>query len=453
MFVSRRPLISRLAVAAGIAAASCTVVLGLAPGTASASSRIAPGERRCFGAIGSPGQVAIINLTPVEASGRGDGKLLPSGVLPSGPVANVNFYKDSVDPNVAFTRIGDDGLVCFYNSNDSSVDLVADQLGTITTNEFTYAAGGYQPGGQPYRIFDTRISDIKIRPNERKCFSVPGTQGWGAIVNLTPVLADGGGDGQLLKNAPGIEPPLGANVNFRPGSVDPNVAVAEVGSDPNQSICYVNSYHTSVHLIADSFGSIPPATFVMANAANGTMVRVLDTRFDSNGKIGPGQRRCFSVSGNPGDAAVVNLTPVHADANGDGLLVSSDVTTRPNSANVNFSRNSVDPNLAVARVGQDGRVCFLNSVHTSVDLVADQMAVIASASYVAANADGAPTRILDTRFGPYGTKCDPSYPTVCIPPPPPDLNCPDITYRNFLVVGADPHGFDRDRDGIGCASG
>ena len=46
--------------------------------------------------------------------------------------------------------------------------------------------------------------------------------------------------------------------------------------------------------------------------------------------------------------------------------------------------------------------------------------------------------------------CDPSYPDVCIPPPPPDLDCRDIPYRRFRVLPPDPHGFDRDRDGIGC---
>jgi hypothetical protein len=48
--------------------------------------------------------------------------------------------------------------------------------------------------------------------------------------------------------------------------------------------------------------------------------------------------------------------------------------------------------------------------------------------------------------------CDPSYPGVCIRSPPPDLNCPDIPYKNFRVTGGDPHGFDRDNDGIGCDS-
>jgi hypothetical protein len=52
----------------------------------------------------------------------------------------------------------------------------------------------------------------------------------------------------------------------------------------------------------------------------------------------------------------------------------------------------------------------------------------------------------------HSANCDPSYPTVCIPPPPPDLNCSDIPYRNFVVLPPDPHHFDADHDGIGCES-
>ena len=46
--------------------------------------------------------------------------------------------------------------------------------------------------------------------------------------------------------------------------------------------------------------------------------------------------------------------------------------------------------------------------------------------------------------------CDPSYPTVCIPSPPPDLDCDEVPEKNFKVTGSDPHGFDADNDGIGC---
>jgi hypothetical protein len=49
-------------------------------------------------------------------------------------------------------------------------------------------------------------------------------------------------------------------------------------------------------------------------------------------------------------------------------------------------------------------------------------------------------------------ECDSSYPDTCIPSPPPNLNCGDISDKRFEVLSPDPHGFDRDGDGIGCES-
>lgn len=46
--------------------------------------------------------------------------------------------------------------------------------------------------------------------------------------------------------------------------------------------------------------------------------------------------------------------------------------------------------------------------------------------------------------------CDSSYVGVCIPPPPPDLDCADIKAKGFRVVAADPHRLDGDHDGFGC---
>jgi endonuclease YncB( thermonuclease family) len=65
--------------------------------------------------------------------------------------------------------------------------------------------------------------------------------------------------------------------------------------------------------------------------------------------------------------------------------------------------------------------------------------------------------VTTTRSGPPTSKpspsgkCDPSYRGVCIPPYPPDLDCDDVP-SGFSVVGSDPHGFDGDRDGVGCES-
>lgn len=53
-----------------------------------------------------------------------------------------------------------------------------------------------------------------------------------------------------------------------------------------------------------------------------------------------------------------------------------------------------------------------------------------------------------------GSGCHPSYPDFCIPPAPPDLDCGDVSGSNFTVrhdvADPDPHGFDGDRDGVGC---
>jgi micrococcal nuclease len=55
-----------------------------------------------------------------------------------------------------------------------------------------------------------------------------------------------------------------------------------------------------------------------------------------------------------------------------------------------------------------------------------------------------------------GVDCDPSYPEVCIPSPPPDLDCREIRdrygYENISVLQPDPHKFDREKDGVGCES-
>ncbi len=46
--------------------------------------------------------------------------------------------------------------------------------------------------------------------------------------------------------------------------------------------------------------------------------------------------------------------------------------------------------------------------------------------------------------------CDPAYPSVCIPPPPPFVDCGITTERNFPVKQPDPQNLDHDDNGIGC---
>jgi excalibur calcium-binding domain-containing protein len=46
-------------------------------------------------------------------------------------------------------------------------------------------------------------------------------------------------------------------------------------------------------------------------------------------------------------------------------------------------------------------------------------------------------------------KCDPNY-DPCVPPYPPDVDCADVSGPVTVTGSSDPHGLDRDGNGIGC---
>lgn len=50
-------------------------------------------------------------------------------------------------------------------------------------------------------------------------------------------------------------------------------------------------------------------------------------------------------------------------------------------------------------------------------------------------------------------ECSNAYHGVCIPPPPPDLDCADLPFTDFRTLPRDPHGLDPDGDGFGCENG
>ena len=69
----------------------------------------------------------------------------------------------------------------------------------------------------------------------------------------------------------------------------------------------------------------------------------------------------------------------------------------PEASNVNFGPGTVDPNVAAAPIGVDGEVCYLNSVHSDVDVVADHLGTIDGDAFTFATKTGAPDRKIDTR--------------------------------------------------------
>jgi len=417
-------------VAVGVVASAVSVSV-IAPAAASVptGTPVAPGGSVCPGVAGDPGGVAVVNLTPVEATGAGFGAVRSSDApsnnsLGDQAVSNVNFRPGSVDPNVAFAAIGGDGRVCFDNSPHATIHLVADQMGVMP-------AAAYQPAAATgaKRLVDTRATGA-VAPGASVCPQAVGAPGRIAVVNITPVEATGPGFGAVRSSDAPSNNSLGgaavSNANFSVGSVDPNLAFSVIGSDAR--ICFDNSPHSSIHLIIDQMGSLPSSAFVPAAASGAT--RLIDTRIGLVvGGIGvtsvaPGAAVCARAVGQPGDIAVVNGTPV--DAGGAGFMAARSSDAPSNNtlgdaavSNWNFRPGSVDPNVAFAKIGPDRMICVDNSTHATVQMVLDQAGYVPAAWFATASATGA-ARVVDTRSGFVAAPAGGPPPAGAVAPGPPE---------------------------------
>lgn len=239
-----------------------------------------------------------------------------------------------------------------------------------------------------------------LPPDYSRCVAVPGAAaGDVAVINITNTQAKARGFGALRSSSATPIYSRAADdqyssVNFAPNAPpNPNLAFSPVGT--NGEVCYdgANAQHNT---ILDLAAVIPKS---VTGATSPT--RVLDTR--RGVAVGSNASRCVSVPGAAaGDVAVVNITNTQATGRGYGALRSSDATpiySRPSAdqySSVNFAPNTPpNPNLAVAAVGPDGKICYDGAAarhHTILDLTA-----VAPASSIPA-VD--PVRILDTRSAP-----------------------------------------------------
>lgn len=337
----------------------------------------------CADVVGAdPGDFVGVNVTPVRAGAVGFGTLHSSGVA-AGSTSNVNFRPGSADPNVAFVEVGADGQVCFTNSEAGSVDVTLDQLVVADPSALSQP----QASGAA-RLLDTRSSG-SVAAAGSVCTDVIGAEPGDFVgVNVTPVRAGAVGFGTLHSSdaAAGST----SNVNFRLGSVDPNLAFVEVGSDGQ--ICFTNSDAGPVDVVLDELVVADASVFSLPRASGAA--RLLDTR--EAGPVAASATVCAAVVGAvAGDFVGVNVTPVRASAVGFGTLHPSGVGAGSTSS-VNFRPGSVDPNLAFTEVGADGRVCFTNSDAGPVDVILDQL-VVADPSVFALPTSAGAVRILDTR--------------------------------------------------------
>lgn len=347
-----------------------------------------PGERHCFAPYEvEPGDFVGLNVTPVLATQPGFG-VVHSSDDPAGETSNVNFAPGTVDPNVAFAKVGADGLVCFTNSDHAQVHVIIDQM--VAANDGLFRL---PTSNGAVRLADTRVGDGGpiVGPDERRCLITSGAQPGDFVgVNALVLEARTPGFGTIHSSDGG--PGQSSTVNFGPGTFDPNFAFARVGGDGR--VCFTNSGHGPVHLVLDEL-IVTASGVELPHTASGTF-RAVDTRTGLGGtRVFPGTHVCFSVpGGSPGEFVGANITPVAASSPGFGILYPSDFG--PTSvSNVNFNVGTIDPNLAITQLGPDGRACFWST--TYVDVVIDAQVLFDPSLFRLPNARSA-ERLVDTRI-------------------------------------------------------
>ena len=350
-------------------------------------ARVAADESTCVGVPGAvPGEFVGLNVTPVNATAPGYG-VAHSSDERARTTSNVNFGPGTVDPNVAFVKVGVDSDVCVTNSRHGAVDIVIDAMTVAGTATLRTPV----PAG-PQRLLDTRQTE-PLQPSGIACVR-PGGVALDEFVgvNITPVGAVAAGF--ATAHAAGASPGGSSTVNFGPGTVDPNFAFVPVGAE--LAMCVTNSVHGPIDAVID-LQVLGAATLLRAPATGLDGLRAVDTRIGlGSGRLAPSGSVCFSVPGAAvGETVGVNIAVVDAITPGFGTLHSSD-NTPGGVSNVNFGSGTVDPNFAMTQVGADGKVCFTNSVHGEVDVVIDAQVIGAADAFRLPSADGS-VRILDTR--------------------------------------------------------
>jgi len=103
--------------------------------------------------------------------------------------------------------------------------------------------------------------------------------------------------------------------------------------------------------------------------------------------------------------------------------------------------------------GEDGQT----TVEYAIILAALAIAAIVALVYMSGTIRGtfrAATPSPETQTFRPPVTCDANYSSACIPPPPPDLDCDDLTrmgITGIVIVGdSDPQHLDGDGDGIAC---
>ncbi len=371
-----------LLVGAALAASAAVAVSGPSP----IASAVAPGGTTCFESGAPAGAGVIVNGTAAAPGGSGFLNFYAPGPAadPTG-TSSVNFAPGAAVANSVITPVAD-GEICVYNSE--SVEVIADVAGWIDPDKLLAFNGG-----QAIRVFDTREQTAgKYRPGEEFCFNPASNSraGQPSFINVTIAGAEANGFVNIYPQG-AADPSANSVINFNAGRNVANGVTVTTGTE--SKFCIFTSATT--HVIIDAIGAVQNEEFTPANADN-TADRIFNTRNSS--PFTAGEERCFATEAGAGESVVLNATAFGATGNGFLNVYSSDATADPaDNSTVNFRAGANVANGTIVPAGADGQICVYASAPTQV--IIDAAGYMASGVFVALNADGSATRVLNTRGG------------------------------------------------------
>ncbi len=359
---------------------------------------------------GAPGAVAVVTITNTAATGPGYGALRSSDAapVPSRPTADqfssVNFAPGPANPNLAFVTIGTDGQFC-YDSDGATAHVILDLAATIPANSIDST--------EPQRLIDTRTTGGNDNTALELLATIP-------VRNETPT----GYDRNLFNHW--VSQGNGCDTRDRV-LIDESLTNAQV------------SYPGCVVLAGDWYSSFDNVTTSDPTDLDIDHLVPLKEAWDSGAINWTASQREAFANDLDDNRALIAVT-----------------------ASSNRSKGAADPSNwipphqpAVCGYLEDWvavkvrwQLSMDSSEHGRVRNLLNDCPTRSISPVTVVNVTTTPP----PPAPPPDTNCDASYPTVCIPPPPPDLDCADITFRNFVVLQPDPHRFDGNNDGIGCTS-
>jgi hypothetical protein len=326
------------------------------------------------GGVATDAAAVALNVTVAEPTGGGYVTVYPCG-SPQPTASNVNFVAGAVVPNAVITQVGVDGKVCLFVSNDTQ--LVVDVNGYFPATSSLHSIN-------PARVLDSRdgyetVDGVQAGDGLRARGSITEVQianrvsvpadATAVVLNVTVTQAEHAG---FVTVYPCSDPvPTASNINYRTGSTVANLVVSKIGVDG--TVCIFSSAATQ--LVVDVDGYFPAATAYQPLDP----ARLLDTRpgFSTidDQFVGAGIRPAGTITtlkvtgrgGVPLGAATVVLNVTVTDATESGFVtVYPCGVAPPLASNLNYSENTTAAVAVVAKVGNDGTVCLLNSGATDV---------------------------------------------------------------------------------------